>query len=150
VVYVTVPDITRMARRLKMPLEDFFEKHIRIIINEEGTEHFSLTEEERDGQYDCTFLMDGKCKVYLDRPAQCRTYPFWSHIVESEESWKEEMSHCEGIGRGEPADIDEVERFVEIDAQGRLESMVMGDDDPDNFESPTSHSDEPKQTREKL
>jgi hypothetical protein len=31
---------------------------------------------------------------------QCGTYPFWSSILESEESWEEEKAHCPGVGKG--------------------------------------------------
>jgi len=38
--------------------------------------------------------------VYEARPTQCRTYPFWSNIVDSEESWNRESRECPGIGIG--------------------------------------------------
>jgi uncharacterized protein len=49
---------------------------------------------------DCIFWRDGGCEVYTARPRQCRTYPFWQHIVETRESWELEGQTCPGIGVG--------------------------------------------------
>lgn len=55
---------------------------------------------EKDN-YDCVFWEEGKgCVIYPVRPVQCRSYPFWAHVVEDEESWKREALHCPGIGKG--------------------------------------------------
>ncbi len=51
---------------------------------------------------DCTFF-DGatrKCSVYSVRPAQCRTWPFWSSNLESREAWDAVTSICPGAGCG--------------------------------------------------
>ncbi|MCG8481108.1 MAG: YkgJ family cysteine cluster protein, partial [Spirochaetales bacterium] len=60
-------------------------------------DHLSLT--ERDNK-DCVFWTDGGCSVYPSRPLQCRTYPFWSHIVDSEEHWMREAAECPGVDIG--------------------------------------------------
>ena len=59
----------------------------------------SLREKEN---YDCIFY-DGKkgCKVYQHRPRQCRTWPFWKAVVDSEDRWEEEAGECPGINHGE-------------------------------------------------
>lgn len=127
VVYVTVRDIVRMARRLKMKVDDFCAQHVRVVMNSKRRTFFALKEIKREGKYDCIFLENGKCKVYLERPAQCWTYPFWSNVVESEESWNEEKEYCEGIGRGEPIDPREADRLVKIDSQGREDAAYTDD-----------------------
>jgi len=40
----------------------------------------------------CIFLeSDGKlCTIYTSRPVQCRTYPYWPSIVDSEAAWANE------------------------------------------------------------
>jgi Fe-S-cluster containining protein len=48
---------------------------------------------------DCVFWRDG-CTVYEARPLQCRTYPFWSELLASEEVWRETAEGCPGIGGG--------------------------------------------------
>jgi hypothetical protein len=51
--------------------------------------------------FDCVFWGAEGCAVYADRPIQCRTYPFWASVVDSEASWREESRSCPGIGAGE-------------------------------------------------
>jgi uncharacterized protein len=49
----------------------------------------------------CVFLSDhGRCRIYPVRPMQCRTYPWWPEVVESDASWRHEARRCEGINRG--------------------------------------------------
>lgn len=49
----------------------------------------------------CSFLAeDNSCSIYPVRPTQCKTYPFWPHILENQETWEAERRVCEGIGRG--------------------------------------------------
>jgi len=57
----------------------------------------SLKEKEN---YDCIFLCEKGCTMYKARPRQCMTYPFWAHVLESEETWNEEAKACPGIGKG--------------------------------------------------
>lgn len=61
----------------------------------------------------CPFLgTDGRCQVHAVKPAQCRTYPFWSEIVESPMSWRAERRYCEGIGRGELVSAERIARAL--------------------------------------
>lgn len=46
-------------------------------------------------------MTSGGCGVYNARPAQCRTYPFWTEIVHSKSAWKQEANSCPGINKGE-------------------------------------------------
>jgi Fe-S-cluster containining protein len=49
----------------------------------------------------CIFLdATGQCGIYAVRPIQCRTYPFWPELVNSETAWRREAHRCEGISRG--------------------------------------------------
>ena len=38
-----------------------------------------------------------RCAVHAQRPAQCRTYPFWPEAVQSQHHWAAEAVRCEGI-----------------------------------------------------
>ena len=59
----------------------------------------------------CQFLdNDGRCSIYQHRPAQCRTYPFWPEIVDTERNWKDEARRCEGINRGQVIPLKEIEK----------------------------------------
>ncbi len=79
-----------------MEFETFSETYCRSIEAEGGR---ALSLREKAG-YECVFLEGGKCSVYPARPIQCRTYPFWEELLESEESWKAEASSCPGVGKG--------------------------------------------------
>ena len=48
---------------------------------------------------DCMFWENGGCSVYEARPLQCRSFPFWSALVSSEE-WDLHAQQCPGIGKG--------------------------------------------------
>jgi uncharacterized protein len=65
---------------------------------------------DADGR--CSLLgRDMRCRVYAQRPRQCRTYPFWPEVVGSRAAWQREARRCEGIGRGVAAvPLAEIER----------------------------------------
>ena len=57
----------------------------------------------------CVFLdTNGQCKIYQLRPVQCRTYPYWSEILESKKSWDNEARYCEGINTGSIVTLKEI------------------------------------------
>ena len=60
---------------------------------------FTLSLKEK-ADYDCIFLENSGCAVYSVRPAQCRTYPYWESLLETEENWEDEAEECPGIGKG--------------------------------------------------
>ena len=66
---------------------------------------------ERDN-YDCIFLTKGGCSVYNARPLQCRTYPFWQHVLEDQESWEAESKACPGIGKGRLYSKEEIDAHL--------------------------------------
>lgn len=69
---------------------------------------FALCLKERPN-FDCVFWTEAGCSVYEARPVQCSTYPFWSTLVETEGSWREEARDCPGIGRGGLLSREEIE-----------------------------------------
>ncbi len=62
-----------------------------------GFKQLSLQEKKNR---DCVFWKDGGCSVYPARPVQCKTYPFWQHIVGEDDGWQRESLSCPGIGTG--------------------------------------------------
>jgi Fe-S-cluster containining protein len=91
-VYLREKDLRSLVFRLKMGYTDFIETYCRWI-PAYGEERLSLKEKSN---YDCIFWKEG-CTVYEDRPLQCKTYPFWLSMLDSEETWNS-MS-CPGMGR---------------------------------------------------
>ena len=79
-----------MADKLGLPLEEFLARYSRRV----GRQR-SLREKRTDFGNDCIFLdrnsIPGKavCGVYEDRPAQCRTWPFWDSNLRSPQAWAE-------------------------------------------------------------
>lgn len=98
-----------MAAQLKMSESDFLETHTRIIGNRR-----SLNEHQTEHGFDCGFLdrtsQPGKalCRVYLARPTQCRTWPFWASNLTSPAAWDraKKTTPCQGMNEGKlfPAD----------------------------------------------
>ena len=87
-----------MAAFLNISADLFKRKYIRRLDN-----RYALIEKRTsNGQYDCIFLKDKQCQVYSARPKQCRTYPWWDHLLASEESWKAAAQECEGIHETAP------------------------------------------------
>jgi Fe-S-cluster containining protein len=61
----------------------------------------------------CIFLdAEGKCVIYAVRPVQCRTYPFWPELVNSEADWRREAHRCEGINRGNVVPVARIRKAV--------------------------------------
>jgi Fe-S-cluster containining protein len=112
-VWISKEEIVRLAEFLKITPQETVEKYCRKV---EGR----VTLKERrtpQGLYDCIFLKeqpdpdaasgDGSvplrrkmCSVYSVRPLQCRTWPFWSENLATEENWARAAQRCPGIGQG--------------------------------------------------
>ncbi|HYQ71402.1 MAG TPA: YkgJ family cysteine cluster protein [Gammaproteobacteria bacterium] len=61
----------------------------------------------------CIFLnAAGQCRIYAQRPVQCRTYPFWPELVDSEASWRREALRCEGINRGKVVSLARIRKAL--------------------------------------
>jgi len=61
----------------------------------------------------CVFLdAEGRCRIYSVRPVQCRTYPFWPELVNSEAAWQWEARRCEGINRGSVVSVVRIRKAV--------------------------------------
>lgn len=52
---------------------------------------------EVTGNRGCPLLGPDGCRVHDVKPDQCRTYPFWPELLESEKAWDAERKYCEGI-----------------------------------------------------
>lgn len=70
-----------------------------------------LTLRFEDGH--CVFLKDDQCSVHEAKPVQCRTWPFWEELLESEQTYREEvLDFCPGSGTGPVVPATEVSRQV--------------------------------------
>ena len=93
-VWLKPEEITTMATHLGITEEQFIQTYTRSIFG-----RISLREDRVS--YDCIFLKDKKCQVYSVRPKQCRTFPWWTENLTSQEDWKIAAQRCEGIDHPE-------------------------------------------------
>lgn len=77
-----------------------------------------------DGESEqCIFLEGKACSVHEARPTQCRTYPFWPHMLKDRTTFEAQRERCPGIGEGAALDPDEITataiiQTVDLDARG--------------------------------
>ena len=100
-VLFTELEAARLAARLGVTRAEFEGRYTK-----ETVRGRSLAEKESAFGLDCIFLdrasVPGKavCGVYEDRPAQCRTWPFWKSNLRSGQTWALASRHCPGINQG--------------------------------------------------
>ncbi len=108
-VFLSEEEISRMASYIGLSFEEFIDIYCRKV--DYGLYYMvSLKEKEN---YDCIFLTGNGCSVYEVRPEQCRTYPFWRGIADSDSSWLEEAGKCPGIGKGRVYGKEEIRKILE-------------------------------------
>lgn len=95
-VWVNEKDIAGMAEFLKISIELFKRKYLRL-----RHQRYALVEKKSQNNA-CIFLEGKKCMVYKARPIQCRTFPWWDENLNNEESWKLAGLNCEGINDQAP------------------------------------------------
>jgi Fe-S-cluster containining protein len=96
-VFLSKDDLGRILACLQLDFPSFFKKYCSLV--DMGTGYaLSLAEKKN---YDCIFWEDKGCALYENRPIQCSTFPFWSSILGSRESWDDAGRDCPGIGHGE-------------------------------------------------
>lgn len=103
-VWLNKLEITALAKRLHMDEESFEEKYVMKVGIRKSLKEFS--------NGDCV-LLDTKsrgCKVYEDRPRQCRTWPFWDSNLKSPEAWQQACDVCPGSGKGKLYQLDAIEQ----------------------------------------
>ncbi len=107
-VYLSENDIHILSSYFKMPRDRFIETYCRTV-QHTGELYVSLKEKDN---YDCIFWESGACTVYPVRPFQCRSYPFWSNYLASEDAWNETAKSCPGINRGRLYTFEEIEGWI--------------------------------------
>jgi Fe-S-cluster containining protein len=108
-IWITVPEIELLAKHLGMPEVEVRKRFIKRI----GF-RASIIEDKRTN--DCIFLQkkpDGGrgCAIYIVRPNQCRTWPFWSYNLNTPDDWNEAAQKCPGINRGPLFTFEQIEQL---------------------------------------
>lgn len=96
--YLIETDLPRMAQFLGVPIDAFESKYVS-----RTARHIRL---RKPPDRQCHFHRDNKCAIHPVKPVQCRTFPFWPELIESEEAWDEAAAYCPGMGRGELVQIE--------------------------------------------
>lgn len=101
----------RMARALGLTFREFLLRYAR-----RTPEGWALEEVETPHGFDCVLLdresSPGQvlCRVHAQRPAQCRTWPFWPVNLKSPRTWKQAGRRCEGLDRGPRVPLESIRR----------------------------------------
>lgn len=93
-----------MAAHLRVSKKRFLKRYCRHIMD-----RVSLIEYSNG---DCVFYSPEGCKIYDVRPAQCRRFPFWKHVMASPEEWDTLKQRCPGIGQGQLYVREEIEAIM--------------------------------------
>ena len=103
-------EIEVLAKRLDLSLHDFCAIYTRRLRDGD----ISLRE-MRGG--DCVFYVRQakRCGIYEDRPRQCRSWPFWRSVIDSEQRWNEEARECPGMNQGPFRPQEQIEAITRED-----------------------------------
>ncbi len=117
IILVTDEEITQIANFLSIPKIEFIKTYTRIIRNYFSS-NFGFIDKaysiKETSENDCIFLKKNGCSIYPVRPLQCKAYPFWPSIVQSEDSWEKEKEFCPGINRGKTYTEKEIETILNL------------------------------------
>ncbi|MCC8181251.1 MAG: YkgJ family cysteine cluster protein [Planctomycetes bacterium] len=92
-VWVTLDEAEQLAAAVGMEFDAFAAAMLR-----RTPQGLALVD---DGKGDCPLLGDdGRCRVYHQRPLQCKTWPWWSENLLSEQRWNDVATRCPGMNAG--------------------------------------------------
>ncbi len=89
-VFLSPSDIERLSHHFSVSVEEFSTNYTYTVDHKISLIDFP-------NSHDCIFLKEKKCTVYEARPIQCRTFPWWIHMLHDRNDWEEAGKHCEGI-----------------------------------------------------
>lgn len=103
-VWLAEGEVEAMAARLGMTPAAFRAAHVRTLPDPRSGElRESLRErpESSGGSGGRCVLLEGAnhCSVYEDRPAHCRTFPYWPSVLEDEGGFEAARATCPGIAK---------------------------------------------------
>jgi len=90
-IFVTKTEIQKIAAILNLSVNEFGVKYLY-----KKAYKYSIKENKVGNSYECVFYDSATngCKIYEERPLQCRTFPFWDYYKSRVDELKEE---CPGI-----------------------------------------------------
>jgi Fe-S-cluster containining protein len=127
-VFLTTDDVDLIIEHLDMSLTQFLLECCRPVYRDGGSV-VALLEKVN---YDCIFWNE-QCIIYEARPLQCRTYPYWPSVVESDAAWKAEAKRCPGINRPDSLSLEE--KFAKYTREKNAVYMKM----PNEIDDSSQH-----------
>lgn len=110
VVLLSREDLEKLCKWAELTEEQFKKVYCRKLENADGKTYLCLKDKNKT---ECIFWNNEKgCEAYSARPVQCRTYPFWTKILETKSSWKAEKVFCPGINKGN--EIPQEEAYIQL------------------------------------
>jgi len=103
-IWVDEQERERIAAFLMLPLRQFAARYCRRV-----WWRISLREQENG---DCILLGPQGCTIYPVRPAQCASFPFWAHVLQSRQRWEALKRRCPGVGQGRLYRREEIQRIT--------------------------------------
>jgi uncharacterized protein len=97
-VYLSEDDLVRIAAYVGMSPAEFEEHHVYRTTR--------LMRLRKPPEKQCMFHKDNRCSIHPVKPTQCRIFPYWPEIIESEKAWNETAKSCPGMNRGPLIQID--------------------------------------------
>ena len=140
----TTEEAQGLADVLGITIDAFYQQYTRL-----GSLGRELKEtREIEGSFDCIFLDRetqpglALCKVYQNRPLQCKTWPFWPELLRDQASWKKAASSkyheraidvdeegqngCPGIDKGEKVPYSKIIQQLEDTIEWRTRTQRYG------------------------
>ena len=107
-VYLSKKDIIRLSKFLDLKINNFLKLYC-----DKTNGFYHLKEKMKNGE--CQFLDKKKCSIYIARPIQCRTWPFWSENMNGKTWNKKILELCPGIGKGKLFNKSEIDKKIKLD-----------------------------------
>jgi len=103
-VWVTQEEIDKIATQMELDSLMFEQVFVWTVTAEKRS-----LKEYPNG--DCVLLGDKtrRCRVYKERPIQCRTWPFWWNNLYSPSTWATAAATCPGCNTGKLYSLKEIE-----------------------------------------
>ncbi|MGP1586865.1 MAG: YkgJ family cysteine cluster protein [Treponemataceae bacterium] len=96
-VYLSKNDLNNLISVFSVSKAQFISLYCRWVPYYDGS--YVLCLKEKDS-YDCILWKNDGCSAYQMRPVQCKTYPFWTHLMKDKNEWENEKLNCPGIDCG--------------------------------------------------
>jgi Fe-S-cluster containining protein len=111
-VFLSEKDTSVLTDALCMKFEDFIDTYCRWIPSMNGIDKLSLKEKSNK---DCIFWAlepNAGCLIYNSRPLQCRSFPFWSSILNNKTNWALTAKSCPGMDNGNLFSQDSIKEWL--------------------------------------